>query len=284
MGAFALQFPQNISGTDTTAPMVAIKFADPNTNGLPIWGASGGGVTVVRRIKVTSPQQQGFYQMFWWARIDGVLDLTQGYWGMHPYPNDGTSADFKHGWEIATNTQDYTTFDGNTTLPPALPLADGTVFTQIMQVTRAGVSDKTLTFYPNASITTSPNFVSINVLTANYGEGVFTAPGVFIGDSPWAAPLGIQPHECFGGVLDAIKIITPVLTLADATLEGANFSKMVTAAGQSGIWWGKNGFDSVNDLTDNYGTGRTFIWHDTSNKGTLVPRLVSAGGFIIPLW
>jgi len=274
-GAFALLFPKNISGGDTTAPGVYIKFANPNTNGLPLWGVSGGGVTVVRKISMTSPQQQGFYAMFWWARGDGTF-TDEGYWGMHPYPDDGTATgpgSSTHGWEVATNSGDWLDAFGGGTPPGALPITAGVTLTQIMIVTRADANSKTFTFYPDASNTASPNFVQKTITTANYGEGAFTAPFVVIGDSPWSAPLGTQAHERFGGTLDAIKIITPALSLADAKLEGADFSQMVTSGGQSGKWWGKNGFNSVDDLTDSYGTGRSFIWHDTANKGTMVSRL-----------
>jgi hypothetical protein len=48
---------------------------------------------------------------------------------------------------------------------------------------------------------------------------------------------------------------------------------MVTSAGQSGIWWGKNGFNSVNDLTCSYGTGRSFTRNDASNVITTTARL-----------
>jgi hypothetical protein len=272
-GAFALVFPQNLNGSDTTAPYSVIEFANPHSNGLPLWGASGGGVTVVRKIKVTSPSQTGYYAQFWWSQGDGAFNGTNGYWGMHPYPatlpaNSATT----HIWEIAIAAQDYIDSVGSS--PPnqanAISVAYGTTFKQIMIVTRADANNKTLTFYPDATNTASPNFVQITVIVNNYGETAPPSPKVTIGDSPWFA---LFQHEQFGGVLDAIKIITPALSLADATSEANDFSRMVTSAGQSGIWWGKNGFNSVNDLTCSYGTGRSFTRNDASNVITTTARL-----------
>jgi hypothetical protein len=271
-GAFALLFPKNISGPDVTAPYAALEFANPQTNGLPLWGVSGGGVTVVRKLRVTSPSQQGYYAQFWWCRGDGLFSATDGYWGMHPYPTTQTNLGTTHIWEIAIGGGDYIDFLGNQpgVQTNAIAVAYGSVLKQVMIVTRAGVSSKTLTFYPDATNTASPNFIQRLEVTANYGETNPASPKVIIGDSPWFA--GFQ-HERFGGTLDAIKIITPALSLADAISEVNDFSRMVTSGGQTGIWWGKNGFNSVDDLTCSYGTGRTFTRVDTSNLITTTTRL-----------
>jgi hypothetical protein len=266
-GAFALKFPQNISGPDTTAPYAVIEFADPHLNGLPIWGAGGGGITVVRRLQITSPSQQGYYVGHWWSQANGVFDPASGYWGMHPYPQTATNLGTTHWWEISEAGRDVIDFLGNGPGVPgnAISVVYGTTFDQILMVSRAGPSDKTLTFYPDATNTASPNFVSINETSANYGETVPPTPKFTVGDSPWFA--GAQ-HERFGGTLDAIKIFTPILTLAQAQQE-RDFSQVFN----TGIWWGKNGFNSVDDLVDSYGTGRTFVRNDASNLLTTVPRL-----------
>jgi hypothetical protein len=271
-GAFALLFPKNVSGPDVAAPYAVLEFANPQTNGLPIWGVSGGGVTVVRKQRVTSPSQQGYYAQFWWCRGDGLFTTGDGYWGMHPYPTTSTNLGTSHIWEIAIAGGDYIDAFGNQpgVQTNAIAVAYGSVLKQVMIVTRQGVSQKTLTFYPDATNTASPNFIQRVAIEVNYGETDPASPKVVIGDSPWFA--GFQ-HERFGGTLDAIKIITPALSLADAISEVNDFSRMVTSAGQSGIWWGKNGFNSVNDLTCSYGTGRTFTRTDASNLITTTARL-----------
>lgn len=260
---FALQFPTNVSGADTAASYVAIKFVNPQSNGLPIWGASNGGITVVRKIKVA--QQTGYHAMFWWSN-DGAFLWNAGapgsYWGMHPYPQNAANTGTTHWWEIATG--------GGDDFGPVVTVTKDINYLQGMTVTRAGASDKTLKFYFNLPNTNSSNYINRNELAANFGESNPPSPAVTIGDSPWYAS---YQHERFGGTLDAIKIFTPALSEADMLSESADFSRIVTAAGATNIWWGKNGFLNIDDLTCNYGTARAFVWADTSNKGTLVARL-----------
>jgi hypothetical protein len=233
---------------------------------------SGNGVTVVRKQKVTSPSQQGYYAQFWWCRGDGAFNANDGYWGMHPYPTTSTNLGTSHIWEVAIAGGDYVDFVGNTSgvQTNAIAVAYGSVLKQIINVTRQGPNQKTLLFYPDATNTASPNFVQAPIPFVAYGETDPASPKVVIGDSPWFA--GFQ-HERFGGTLDSIKIITPALSLADAVSEVNDFSRMVTSAGLSGIWWGKNGFNSVDDLTCSYGTGRTFTRVDASNLITTTTRL-----------
>lgn len=73
-------------------------------------------------------------------------------------------------------------------------------------------------------------------------------------------------------VANSIKIFSAVLSEADMLSESQNFNTVVTSAGQSAIWWGKNGFLDIDDLTCDYGTGRQFAWAN-ANKGTLTDRL-----------
>jgi len=274
-GEFALLFPQNVAGDDQAAPYGALEFDRPDTNGLPIFGVSNNGVTVVRKIKTTSPSQEGYYAQFWYCQGDGSID-SSGYWGCHPYPLTTPGVDATtHCWEVAAMGQDWVDFESHDLGAAGgqeIDLGYGTTYTQIINVTYVSTNLKTVEFFIDAADTDAPNFVLGNMDSAGYGEGSppNPHPKIVIGDSPWFA--GFQ-HERFGGVLDAIKIITPKLSLADAKLEGADFSQMVTAGGISGIWWGKNGFDSVDDLTCSYGTARSFTRVDASNVITTTARL-----------
>lgn len=266
---FALQFPSNVTGSDTSAPYVAIEFANPQSNGLPIWGVSGGGVSVVRKIRVI--QQTGYYAQWWWCQGDGAtFDPSAGYWGMHPYPTTQDNTGTAHWWEIATGGGDFIDADG-TSVGSGAPttVTKGINYTQGMTVTRAGASSKTLRFYHNLPNVTTSDYIQRVETTSNFGETDPPSPKVIIGDSPWYTH---YQHERASCILDAIKVFTPALSEADLLSEAADFTQLVTSAGQSGIWWGKNGFRTINDLTCDFGTGRAFAWAN-SNKGTLVSRL-----------
>jgi len=266
---YALNFPSNISGSDTTAPFVALEFSNPQSDGLPIWGDANAGVTIVWKVKMT--QQEGYYAMLWWSRGDGSFVGTDGYWGFHPYPSTGNSSGTTHYWEVAIDGGDFLDYLGRG-LGTATPktVVKGTTFTQGIRITRGGASSKTLRSYNALPSVANADIVEVTITTASYGETSPTTPKVTIGDSPWFA--GYQ-HERFSGVLDSIKIFNNVLSEADMLDEAANFNAIQTVAGAASIWWGKNGFASLDDLTCSYGTGRTFAWADGANKGTLVTRL-----------
>lgn len=269
-GAYALQFPTNVSGSDTTAPYVAIKFANPHLNGLPIWGAGGAGVTVVRKIRPT--QQTGYYAQFWWSNDGSFLwngGSSGSYWGMHPYPQSSSNAGTTHWWEIATSVGgDFT--DTRSGVGLKKTVVQDTTYLQGMRVTRTDANNKTLVFYTSLPSVANADVIEYIETSASYGETNPPSPAVTIGDSPWYASF---QHERFGGVLDAIKIFNAVLTEADMLSEADDFSALKTAAGSSAIWWGKNGFANIDDLTCSYGTGRSFVWADPANKATLVARL-----------
>ena len=73
------------------------------------------------------------------------------------------------------------------------------------------------------------------------------------------------------GELDALKIVAKGLSEADTVSEAGDMSTMVTTDGGNYVWYSKNGFDSVDDLTCPY-TSRTPVWADTGNKATLGDR------------
>lgn len=272
-GQFAIQFADNlvIGGSNTNAPFIAIQLLNPQSNGLPIWGASGGGVTVIRKIKQLN--SVGYQAQFWWSNNGSFLwnsGSAGSYWGMHPYPPGGvTGTSWVH--EIASGVGgDYFSSAGSSDPAQGTAVSVDTNYLQGMQVSRAGASNKTLTYFFTLPSTAGADTVSVNITDANFGETDPPSPAVTIGDSPWYS---FFQHERAAMVLDSIKVFTPKLSDADMVLESANMNALVTAAGQSNIWWGKNGFSSIDDLTCSYGTGRTFAWADAGNKGTLVSRL-----------
>lgn len=274
-GAFALRFPSNNTlpdvGSDQTGPFVALQFSNPQNNSFPIWGVSGGGVSIVRKIKQQA--STGYQALFWWSRGDGGFSAGDGYYGFHPYPSNSANTGTTHVHEISTDGGDFVDSAGNNqgaggATPTTVPV--GTTLTQGFTVTRAGANSKTMKYYFQLPGVASTDYALKTVTTPGFGETNPTTPKITIGDSPWYATF---QHERGAHTLDAIKIFTTALSEADLLSESADFSKLVTPAGQAAIWWGKNGFNTVDDLTCSYGTGRTFVWADSGNKGTTVTRL-----------
>lgn len=265
---FALQFPSNLTGSDTSEPYVALEFADPHLDGLPIWGVAGGGVSVVRKLK--SAQQTGYYAQFWWCQGDGAtFDPSAGYWGAHPYPTTRDNTGTDHVWELAIAGGDFFSAAGSTDVGQGVAVTKGITVTQGITVTRQNANQKTLRFYHDLPSVDAADYIERVETTAGYGETNPPSPKVIFGDSPWYTH---YQHERASCILDAIKIFTPALSEADLLSEAADFSQVVTAAGQAAIWWGKNGFADIDDLTCDFGTARAFAWAN-ANKGTLVDRL-----------
>jgi hypothetical protein len=274
-GSSALVIPTNISGSDQGEPYSVIEFADPQNNGLPFWGLNNGGYTVIRKIRVS--QQTGYYAQWWYSRGDGDLDpATDFFVGAHPYPTTGTNAGTTHYWEIAVAGRDIIDADGNDFGGgnPTTVTKDIT-YVQALTVTRQSASQKTIKFYFNLPNVDAANYVRHVETTAGYGESAIPTPKITIGDSPWFADTTpvVRQHERFGGVLDAQKVFTPALSESDSLMEASNFGFLMTSAGQAQIWWGKDGFNSIDDLTCAFGTGRSFVRNDSSNLITTTTRL-----------
>lgn len=270
-GAYSLSFPSNVTGSDTSAPFVAIQFADPQADGLPIWGTGSGasrlGVTYIWRYRPR--QQTGYYVNFWWSNNGSFLwdgGSSNTYYGAHPYPQSATNAGTTHWWELAGTSggADYTTTLASTTKT----VVQDVWYTQALRVIVNGDGTKTVRFYIDLPSTANGDIIQ-NIATSTWGETDPPDPAITFGDSPWYASF---QHERMSGEFDSVKIIAKGLSEADMLSEAADFSQLVTSDGSTYIWWGKNGFDSVDDLTCDFGTGRTFVWADTGNKATLGDR------------
>lgn len=279
-GQFSLSFPSNVSATDKLAPYAALEFTNPHLNGLGMWGNNNtSGVTIVRKLRTR--QQNGYYAQLWYTRADGTFDGVC--WGAHPYPVRGydVTNTGAHVHEVAVNGLDVIDSAGtnwssgmNSGYPPTLTngtlVTHGQTYVQGMRITRNSASSKTLRYYFNLPNVNSANYAETTVTTSNFGESALPSAKLVIGDSPWYAA---YQHERFSGELDAIKIFNSVLSEADMLAESQDFSRIVTPAGQASIWYGKNGFDSVNDLTCHFGTGRALVRNDSANLITTAARL-----------
>lgn len=262
-GAFALQFPQNTNGTANNLPYAVIQFANPQNDGLPMWGPGNAGVTIIRKIRVTATSghgQPGYYGMFWYSRGDGHFDSggIQNYYGFHPYPNP-PGASTSHNWEIAAVQADFTdTLGGG-----PLAVQYGVTLIQALVVTRVSSTTKRLRMYCNLPSVSNNDIVQPDDVAYD-DNNPSSSPMLTIGDSPWFAD---YQNERFGGILDWQQIYARALSQAEVLQVAA-----APTAPLSGLWWFKYGFDSVDDLTCPY-TGRSFVRNDTSNLITTVARL-----------
>jgi hypothetical protein len=261
-----LEFPSN--GEPPADAFVAIQLEDPQDNGLPIWGPDHAGVTWIWEYK--PEQQTGYYVTFWWSENSDLFTWDGGngntYYGCHPYPTTGSSSGTSHYWELAgmeTGADNLITRGGS-----PQTVSKGNWYTQAYRVVVNANGKKTGTFFINLP-DTSAQWVIEHTSTAGFGETNPPNPAVTFGDSPWYAS---YQHERLSGVLGRIKIITGVLSPSDLFAEAADMTRLVTQGARDSIWWGINNFESVDDLTCDYGSGRSFMWAGTQ-KATLVPIL-----------
>lgn len=252
-------FPSN--GDSPSGAFVAFQFANPQSNGLPFKGPSNQGVTFLW--KYMPRQQAGYYVVPWYSRNDGQFNepTTDPYYGAHPYPQGGGSGTTTHDWEIAAENNDYTnTLSGS----PKLVVKDQW-YSQALRVTHnSGPNTLTLRFYTSLPSTANGDIIE-HETAAGYGDASITSPAITFGDSPWYA---LFQHERLSGILRGVKLFSKALTEADIISEAASDS-LVTSEGQANIWWKKSNPQSVDDLTCDAGTGRTFVWADAANKATL---------------
>jgi len=260
---YGLQFPSNTDSPTTGADsFIAIQFEDPQSNGLPIWGPSDQGTTWLWEYYPI--QQTGYYVTFWWSENSDSFSWDTGtsntYYGCHPYP-PGSSSGTSHYWEIAGTSGggDFTTTEGGS----PLTVVKGQWYTQAFRVYPHGT--KTCTLYIDLPSTATSNIIE-NEALSDWGETDPPNPAVTFGDSPWWSA---YQHERMSGILGRVKIFNKTLSESDILAEAADMSQLVTTDGQNNIWWGKNNFSSVDDLTCNYGTGRAFSWA-SAGKATLV--------------
>jgi len=276
-GAFGLEFPSNSAAVNTTDPYAVLEFSNPQSNGLPLYGVGGSGITVVRKIKMKPTLQPGYTAQIWWSQADGAFGgASEGMWGFHPYPAKGYDQLNNYGpggagyfiHEIATAGRDvvetnteWATGDNPSapTLTRGYAVAANTTYLQGARITRNNASSKTLIYYHNLPNVGASDQISWTETTSNYGETTPPTPKLTIGDSPWYAAFQHERADC---IYDAIKIFSSVLSESDMLAEAADFTTIATAAGEAAIWWGRNGFDTGHDTNSgtilcHYRTGRS---------------------------
>jgi len=248
-----LEFPSN--GDSPSNAFVAFQFDDPQANGLPIWGTSDKGITLIW--EYYPKQQTGYYVVFWWSN-NGNFSWDNGspnsYWGCLPYPTNSSSSGTSHYWCISG--MEYGGDETVTRAGTEETVIKNNWYLQAFRIKVNGNNTKTGIFYYDLP-DTSNRKVIVHKSPSTFGESNPPSPAFTFGDSPWYAD---YQHERMSGILGRIKIIDSLLTGADMLTEAADMTQLVTGVAQRKIWWGKNNFESVDDLTDDYGTGRSFHW------------------------
>lgn len=254
MAVYGLRFPGNQDAPAATA--VAFAFNDPHLNGLPIWGPSNAGVTYIWEVEYRNPGHIGYYTLFFWGNKGTFLwdaGSPNTYYGAHPYPLGG-STDPRHVWEISIEGGDKTFNDDGV----RVNLIYGKRWRQALRVNGG---TKEVKLYLDLPSTAAKDTITANP-AAGYGNTNPPTPAVYFGDAPWS--IG---NERLCGTLGPVKIIATLLSEADTLAESADMTQLVTPAARTNNWWSKRSFDTVDSLTDDYGSGRSFAW-ETASKAT----------------
>jgi hypothetical protein len=263
---FAFQFASNVEGADQAAPLIAFRYLNPHTNGLPFCGPSDQGVTYMWRYRPT--QQEGYYVVMWWCR-NGTFDPADAYVGGHPYPQTQNNQGTTHWWEVAGDQGgDFIDSAGNSvgTGSPTTVVYD-TWYTQALRVIKNGNGTKTFRFYFRLPLMTAADYCERT--TSAGSPETATNPMVIFGDSPWFADF---QHERLSGRLGQVKVTAKALVDADILSEYSDMNSLVSAEAQANVWWFKKGFLNIDDLTCDAGTGRAFAWAN-ANKASLASLL-----------
>jgi len=245
-----LEFPSNdlVMDGDT----VRFKFTDPQSNGLPIYGPGGNGVTYI--FKVFPKQQTGYYTTFFWGNDDGSGTLNSFFWkngfteadtyyGAHPYPDSASSTGTTHSWEISVDQGDV--LNG--------AVVKNQWYTQALVAWRDPSGSKHHEFYWDLPNVDAGHMVTY-VAPATYGEAAPPNPALTFGDAPWEP--GKELCSC---ILRGIQIYSARLTPAEIQQEID--SPLSTAAGSASIWY-LNLNPTPTDILDKSGRGNHPDWVD----------------------
>ena len=284
-----LDFPGNRGGGVSS---IRFKFSAPHSNGLPAWGPSGVGVTVIWHARTAeeplpAPCDNGtdrpFYTSFFWGN-DGSWQPQHAVWGFHPYPRDGFFCDDggKLYWSIANGSDIYDTTDDLITVWD-------TWRWQVSRVWGASGNDKEfeyvwdwLTGYNGSTIS---SVYEITDTISSWGDSNPTTPVLVWGDAPWN-----PTDEVYYGVIRGIMIFATQLSDADVETVVQNAeaggSTPWTACGANctnSVWYA-NINPTPTDIADDSGAGHNPSWENANRpalwEGSLLPSVSLRGGSI----
>lgn len=258
-GGFILRIP--VTGLDfpgnTSVSTVRFRFANPQSNGLPIFGPSGAGVTYIWKAYPRSGQT-GYWTSFFWGNdqgngnFDDFLWVPGGsadtYYGPHPYPPGGASGT-THEWEISVEQQDFT--NGSVTYDRWHDQA-------FIAWGAAGVA-KQHEYYWDLPNTDASHRVTRTTASTTWGDTNPPAPYLTIGDAPWN-----PGEEVYKGILRGFQFHAAKLTLTQANLlktcqTNAQVLALCAAQSLSAPWY-LNMNPTPTDISDYSGNGHHPSW------------------------
>ncbi len=238
-----LDFP----GSAAVSSTMRFKFADPQKNGLPLYGPDGEGVTYIWR--AYPRRQAGYYTAFFWGNDDGkgALDTflwtedgdADSYYGAHPYPQPRPHGR-NHKWEISIERHDYLN-------------GDVEYDRWHVQAFRAwtGWFGNYHEFYWDLPHTDEAHRV-VHRSPRSWGDREPPQPALTWGDAPWA-----PGNEVWNGVLRGIQIYSTKLSMEDIAQEIEK--PLSTEAGARSIWY-LNLDPTPEDIADKSGRGNHPVW------------------------
>lgn len=267
-----LRFPAAGDAGENPAKFMAIQIANPELDGLPLWGPSNAGCTYLSE-RLTR-QNTGYFGADPWRCNNGAFLWNSGasnsYYGPCPYPKSGTEFGTTHKHElsgVSNGTDSTVNRAGN-----EVDVIHGVMYTRGLRINYNG-GNKFGLLYLNL-----PSVANADVIQGpiagnegnSAGAGNINPPNPVIrwGDSPWTD----SAKECFAGDLGRIKVFSTLLSEADTVSEASDMSRLVTSAGIASIWIGKTNWLTIDDLTCDFGTGRVLSWADSTYKATLAVR------------
>jgi hypothetical protein len=256
-----LDFP----GSAAVRSTMRFKFSNPQSNGLPVYGVDGGGITYIWR--AYPRQQNGYYTAFFWGNDDGQNNLNtflwkrmngvskgvaDSYYGAHPYPRRSNRS--LHDWEISVEQEDYV--NGQ--------LVYDRWYTQCLRVWSAANNRKFHEFYWDLPKTDATHVVT-RVSPASWGNINPPAPALTWGDAPWA-----PGKEVWKGILRGIQIYSGLLSVTDMLREASN--PLSTSAGAANIWY-LNMNPTPSDISDKSGRGHNPVWVGNERPETYIEQM-----------
>ena len=244
-----LVFPFNKDVPNTNADSVRFRWMNPHTNGLPIYGPNGNGVTYIWRVKPV--YQAGYYTTMFWANDDGAGNINTFLWagsrattyyGAHPYPDGGGNATTTHKWEISIEQDDF---------------VNGVVvydqwYTQALVAWGAPGVVKQHEFYWDLPNVNARHKVTRTTASPTWGDINPPSPALTFGDAPW------QPgNETCSCTLRGLQIYSVKLSESDILREIV--SPLSTPAGAAHIWY-LNLNPTPDDILDKSGKGHHPSW------------------------
>ena len=267
---------------------MGFQWEDPASDGLPMFGPSGAGVTYIWQYKPAGDMITYSSSGPWRSRCDGGFHQNppgyttinyQPFYGFTNYPTLPRSTSTDHEFEISTCDSDCTgAQDWTTTVDgPPHAVVDEKWYTQGGVAIKNGDNSKTQIFYVDLPSTDDAD-VLIHENDIGYADTPPPDECMTIGDAPWMRAFDgsdgqIDKNESLQGIFRGLKIFDVALSEEDMLTEAENLDDNSThSTGGSGHLWFSNVDMTPDDISDKSGNGNDPTWRPwvgTEYKPTL---------------